>query len=38
MEEDGDKFFIYLSVSSSNEWADKSCEQKLRRFAKEPSD
>ena len=38
MEEVGDKFVFYLSVSSSNEWVDRSCEQKLGRFAEEPSD
>jgi hypothetical protein len=32
MEEAGDKFFIYLSVSSLDGWADKSHEQKLGDF------
>jgi hypothetical protein len=38
MEEVGDKFVIYLSLSSSDGWANRSCEQELGRFAKEPSD
>jgi hypothetical protein len=38
VEEVGDKFVIYLSVSSSDGWTDRSHEHKLGRFAKEPSD
>jgi hypothetical protein len=38
MEEAGDKFVIYLSVSSLYGWTNRSCEQKLGRFVEEPSD
>ena len=38
MEEAGDKLVIYLSLSSSEGWVDRSCEQELGRFTKEPSD
>ena len=38
MEEAGDKFVFYLSVSSSDGWIDRSCELKFGIFTKEPSD
>jgi hypothetical protein len=38
MEEVGEFFFIYLSLSSSDGWANKSCEKDLGRFAREPCD
>jgi hypothetical protein len=38
MEEVGDKFVIYLNVSSSNGWEDKSHEQKLGGLVVKPSD
>jgi hypothetical protein len=38
MEEVGDNFVFYLSISSSNGWIDRSHEQELGRFAKKISD
>ena len=38
MEEFGDKFVFYLSISSSNGWIDRSPEQELGRFVKKLSD
>jgi hypothetical protein len=37
MEEVGDKFVFYLILSSSYGWVDRSCEQKLGGFSKNPS-
>jgi hypothetical protein len=38
MEEVGDKFVFYLSVSSSDGWIDRGHEQDLGRFVKKVSD
>jgi hypothetical protein len=38
MEEAGDKFVFYLSISSSNRWIDRGHEKELGRFDKELSD
>jgi hypothetical protein len=38
MEKAGDKFVFYISISSSNGWADISHEQNLGRFVEELSD
>jgi hypothetical protein len=38
MEEVGDKFVFYLSISSLDRWADRSCEHEFGRFVKELSD
>jgi hypothetical protein len=38
MEEVGDKFVFYLSISSSYGWIDRGHKQELGRFVKELSD
>jgi hypothetical protein len=38
MEEAGNKIFVYFSLSSSDGWTDRSCEQNSRRLAEELGD